>query len=107
MPIVTFVLPDGRQRKVEAREGQSVMETAVANGVEGIVAECGGSMACATCHVFVDDETFARLGPPQGDEDGMLDFAAADRAATSRLSCQIAVSDALDGAAFTVPATQV
>lgn len=103
---LTFVSPDGTRTVVDATSGQSVMEAATSNGIDGIVAECGGSMACATCHVFVDATTAARLDGPAADEDDMLDFAATDRRPTSRLSCQIMVGDTLDGAEFTLPEEQ-
>ncbi len=107
MTQLNFVLPDGSQRRIDAVDGRSVMETAIANDIGGIVAECNGSMACATCHIFVDDATAARLGPPSHDEDEMLDFAATERRETSRLCCQIEVGKTIEGATFTVPEAQV
>ena len=104
---LTFVLPDGTRTIVEAETGRSIMEVAIAHNLPGIVAECGGSKACATCHVFLDDATAEKAGPPAPDEDDMLDFAAVPRSATSRLSCQVQVVEALDGAVITIPETQV
>jgi len=107
MPIVIFELPDGTQRKVTAVPGTVLMQAAVSNGVDGIVAECGGNASCATCHVYVDDRHADLVGPPNEVEDEMLDFTAAERRPTSRLSCQIQFSDALDGLIVHVPEEQV
>lgn len=107
MTQITFVHPDGTRTEVTAVSGRSIMETANAHDIPGIVAECGGSMACATCHVFLDEITAGTAGPPAELEDDMLDFAAVPRGPTSRLSCQITVTDALDGAVITIPETQV
>src|SRR6476659_3676130 len=93
MPTVHFTDAGGAVRDVQGNPGDSVMETAVRNGVPGIVAECGGSLSCATCHVFVDDTDFAALPPMEDMEDEMLYVAAVDRGPTSRLSCQIKVVD--------------
>jgi 2Fe-2S ferredoxin len=97
MPQVTYILPDGTQTTLEARDGDSVMETAVKNGVRGIVAECGGACSCATCHVFVADEFADLVGGPGDLEDDMLDGAACERRGNSRLSCQIKMCADLDG----------
>ncbi len=97
MPHVTYISPDGTETTLEARVGDSVMETAVKNGVKGIVAECGGSCACATCHVYVDAafiDKFDEMGPL---EDDMLDGTAAERLPVSRLSCQLKMREDLDG----------
>ncbi|MEU5339703.1 MULTISPECIES: 2Fe-2S iron-sulfur cluster-binding protein [unclassified Streptomyces] len=107
MPIVIFELPDGTQRKVTAAPGTVLMQAAVSNAVEGIVAECGGNAACATCHVYVDGRHSELTGPPNDVEDEMLDFTAAERRPTSRLSCQIQISEALDGLVVHVPEEQV
>ncbi|MDM0046582.1 2Fe-2S iron-sulfur cluster-binding protein [Variovorax dokdonensis] len=107
MPTIHYILKDGSTRSVEARNGASLMETAVHNNVRGIDAECGGSCACATCHVYVNDEFLSRLAPPDDMEDEMLDATASERMPNSRLSCQITVSDALDGLTVRVPETQV
>ncbi|WNM31840.1 2Fe-2S iron-sulfur cluster-binding protein [Streptomyces sp. Li-HN-5-11] len=107
MPTVIFQLPDGTERKVTAESGTALMQAAVSNGVEGIVAECGGNASCATCHVYVADAQCELVGPPNDVEDEMLDFTAAERRPTSRLSCQIQLSDALDGLVVHVPEEQV
>ena len=107
MPRVTYVAASGAAIVVDAAAGDSVMQVAVANGVDGIVAECGGSASCATCHVYVDD-AFLPLLPEIGEIEGeMLDFAASARRDNSRLGCQIVVTDALDGLVVTLPETQV
>ena len=107
MPIVIFQSPGGPQRKVDAAAGASLMRAAVSHHVDGIVAECGGNAACATCHVYVDAQHLGRVGPPNDVEDEMLDFTAAERRPTSRLSCQIEVTGALDGLVVDVPEEQV
>ncbi|MEU7721298.1 2Fe-2S iron-sulfur cluster-binding protein [Streptomyces tibetensis] len=107
MPTVIFQLPDGSERKVTAAPGTVLMQAAVSHGVDGIVAECGGNASCATCHVYVDDRHTELVGPPNDVEDEMLDFTAAERRPTSRLSCQIQLSDALDGLLVHVPEEQV
>jgi 2Fe-2S ferredoxin len=83
------------------------MDLAVKNGVKGIVAECGGSCSCATCHVYVDEAFLGKVGEAGPLEDDMLDGTASERKATSRLSCQIKMSDALDGLTVTIAPEQV
>jgi len=102
---ITFESPDGRTHEVAARPGASLMEAAIMNNVPGIEAECGGSCICATCHVYCDQ--FAELvGAPGEDEDAMLELAAAERRAASRLSCQIKVTPELAGAFILIPSHQ-
>ncbi|KGJ72417.1 ferredoxin [Cryobacterium roopkundense] len=92
MPSVTYISATGRETAVAGFAGDSVMETAVRNGVPGIVAECGGSLSCATCHVFV---CAGSVFPAMEDlEDDMLDGTAIDREENSRLSCQLKLGDA-------------
>lgn len=107
MTRLCFRLPDGSERTIEAAPGASVMRAALDAGVPGIVAECGGAVACGTCHVHVDAATLARLPVPESNEEAMLDFTAEPRAPDGRLSCQLVVSEALEGAVFTVPQTQL
>ena len=102
---ITYQDQDGTSREVEAEEGSTVMETAIRNDVPGIVAECGGACACATCHVYVDEEWAAVVGPPSPMEEDMLDFAS-DVRPTSRLSCQIRVRPELDGLVVQTPKRQ-
>lgn len=106
MPAVTYVHPDGTTTTVDAAPGASVMETAIAAGVDGIVAECGGNMMCATCHVYADEAWSDRLAPRDPVEEELLDETAEPRAETSRLSCQIVLDDALDGLVVRLPETQ-
>lgn len=103
---ITFIDFEGSARVVEATIGASVMETAVRSGVPGIVAECGGSLSCATCHVFVDEAEFGELPDMAEMEDEMLYGTAIDREDTSRLCCQIKVTDGMD-LHVTTPETQV
>lgn len=108
MPNVIFIQPDGERREVSALKGASAMSAAMQAGVRGIVAECGGACACATCHVYVDEASLALLPAPGALEDELLDAVAADRLPNSRLSCQIAVTPELDGLlVLHIPPTQV
>jgi ferredoxin, 2Fe-2S len=105
MPKITYIEHDGTERTVDAEVGATVMETAIRNSVPGIVAECGGACSCATCHVHVDEAWSSKVGPPSPMEEDMLDFAF-DVQPTSRLSCQIKVSDELDGLVVRTPQQQ-
>ena len=105
MPRIVFIEPDGVRRAAEAQVGATVMETARRLGVRGIVAQCGGACACATCHVYVATAWMAKLPPPEDMEEGMLESAWEPRP-NSRLSCQIHVTAALDGLEVTVPERQ-
>lgn len=106
MTRITYVEPDGAQRTVEVTEGWSLMQAAIANGVNGIVGECGGSCACATCHCYVDPARQADLPPPQDTELAMLDNVVAERRPNSRLACQLKAGPALEGLVLTLPETQ-
>lgn len=105
MPTIHFISPDGTDRAIEAAVGSTVMENAVKNAVPGIEAECGGACACATCHVYVADDWTEVVGSPEPMEEDMLDFAF-DVRPTSRLSCQIKVTPALDGLVVHIPERQ-
>ena len=105
MTRVIFVRPGGERVEVEAQEGMSLMEVAVANGVPEIVAECGGACACGTCHCFVAGEWVDRLPPKEDMEAAMLDCVI-DPRPQSRLSCQIRISDEIDGLVVEVPESQ-
>ncbi|KAA0921147.1 2Fe-2S iron-sulfur cluster-binding protein [Aquicoccus porphyridii] len=100
---VTWKLPDGGEKTAQVENGTSMMQAAVDNNVPGIIGECGGTLSCATCHVYVDDAWADQTGGADDFEDAMLDVAEAERRATSRLSCQIEADDALDGLVLIVP----
>ena len=106
MPDITFILADGSEHGLEAPEGVSVMAAATGAGVPGIVAECGGAARCATCHVYVDEAWAATLPAPGADELALLECTAAERQPTSRLSCQIRLTAALQGLVLRVPDRQ-
>jgi 2Fe-2S ferredoxin len=103
---VHLIEPDGRRRSVTGRSGQSLMKAATSAGVDGIAADCGGCMTCATCHVFVDPAWVDRLPAASADEEAMLETTAVARRPTSRLSCQIVLDDSLDGLVAGLPETQ-
>jgi 2Fe-2S ferredoxin len=105
MAKITFIQPDNSSQTVEAEVGLTVMEVAKKNLVSGIEAECGGACACATCHVYVEPEWREAAGGPNEMEEDMLDFAF-DVREESRLSCQIQVTQALDGLRVRVPEKQ-
>jgi len=105
MPKITYIDFGGTARDVEATVGATVMETAIQNNVPGIEAECGGACSCSTCHVYVDPAWKEATGEPGPMEEDMLDFAF-DVRPTSRLSCQIQVTEALDGLTVSTPERQ-
>jgi 2Fe-2S ferredoxin len=105
MPKVTFIAHDGKRFEVEAQAGLSLMRAAVDNDVPGIDGDCGGQCACATCHVFVDPAWAERTGQRTQQENDMLNFAAELRE-TSRLACQVQVTDELDGLVVAMPEGQ-
>ncbi|NYZ17485.1 2Fe-2S iron-sulfur cluster binding domain-containing protein [Azospirillum sp. RWY-5-1] len=106
MAKVTFIEHDGAELVVDIPTGWTVMQGAVQNGVAGIEGECGGSCACATCHCYVDEAFLDGLPAPGETEDEMLGCTASERRANSRLSCQIRVTDALDGLVVRLPEAQ-
>lgn len=107
MPKITFVGADGTKHEVVAESGISVRDAAVHNDVPGIDGDCGGECACATCHVYVSPDWFAKTGAiePESMEESLLDFAE-DLRETSRLSCQIPLTDDLDGLVLEIPLGQ-
>lgn len=108
MPKITFKLKDGSEKVVEAANGLSVMEVALKNNIEQIEGACGGSLACATCHLYIHPDWWDKClpdGEKSEDEEDMLDLGF-DLRKTSRLSCQIMVSDELDGLVVAVPGTK-
>jgi len=107
MPQITYVLADGARRAIEVPTGANVMRTAIEHDVPGIVAECGGAAACATCHVWVEPEFLAKLPLMTEIEDEMLESTAAERRRESRLSCQLVMRPGLDTLVVRVPPEQV
>jgi len=105
MAKITYIDAGGVARTVDGDIGSTVMETAIKNGVPGIEAECGGACACSTCHVYVDEAWREKTGEPSPMEEDMLDFAF-DVKPNLRLSCQIKVTEALDGLVVTTPERQ-
>ena len=105
MAKITFIDTAGTARTVEGEVGSTVMETAIKNVVPGIEAECGGACACSTCHVYIDDAWREKVGEPSLMEEDMLDFAYEVKP-SSRLSCQIKVSEELDGLVVKTPERQ-
>jgi len=105
MPKIIFIDYQGNQSEVEANVGNSLMEAAVDNDVAGIDADCGGACACATCHVYIDDQWMDKVGKPDDLETDMLDVAEGVQE-NSRLTCQIEISDELDGLVVTTPESQ-
>jgi len=107
MPTITFIHSDHRTRQIDAAVGESVMQAATRNGIDEIVAECGGNAMCATCHVYVDEGWADRLDAVSDNEDALLDGVAAERLPTSRLSCQIEIRQDFDGLVLRLPDHQV
>ncbi len=105
MPKITYINESG-SHDVEVDVGSSVMEGAVSNGIDGIVAECGGSCSCATCHVYVDSQWLSTVGKPNELEEEMLECTESERLANSRLSCQIRVTEDMDGLIVKTPPAQ-
>lgn len=106
MPKVTYMSPAGASHEVDVPVGTTVMQGAVKNGIDGIVAECGGVCMCSTCHVFVEESFLDKLPPAQDTEEAVLEIAAEERQPNSRLSCQIKMTDALDGLIVHLPKRQ-
>ncbi len=102
---ILFIEHDGSEHPVEVATGASVMQAAVSNGVPGIDADCGGSCSCATCHVYIKEEWLAKVGEVNPTEEAMLSLST-DRKENSRLSCQIQVTEKLDGLVVTTPEFQ-
>ena len=105
MPKITYIENSGSSHTIEVSSGLSVMEGAVQNDIPGIDADCGGGMACATCHVYVNEEWFDKLPAKEDGEEDMLDMAFEPKQ-NSRLSCQLIVSDELDGLVVNIPSKQ-
>ena len=105
MPKITYMEHNGKSHTLEVANGLTVMEGAVQNNIPGIDADCGGSCACATCHVYVDEKSFNKLPNKENAEEDMLDMAFEPKS-LSRLSCQLTVSDVLDGLVVKMPSKQ-
>ncbi len=105
MPKITYRDFQGNAKTIEVENGLSVMEGAIQNDIPGIDADCGGSMACATCHVYVNDKWFSKISKAEDAENDMIDMAFEPKK-NSRLSCQIIVSDELDGLEVSTPKKQ-
>ena len=105
MAKITYVENNGNTHTVEVAEGLTVMEGAIQNNIPGIDGDCGGGMACATCHVYVNDDWFDKITPKEDGEEDMLDMAFEPKK-NSRLSCQIIISDELDGLTVSIPSKQ-
>lgn len=103
---IIFVSPDGARRTVDAAPGTSVMQAALAQGVDEIYADCGGAAMCATCHIYVDESYLDRLSPMADDENDMLDATSSERRKNSRLSCQVKMTESLDGIVVHLPESQ-
>jgi ferredoxin, 2Fe-2S len=106
MPRIHYVAADGSVSELVADSGTSIMQAALMKGLPGINADCGGACQCATCHVYVDEAWATKLPPMDDMEDAMLDSAAEPRQSSSRLSCCLPMSDALDGIVVRLPAKQ-
>ena len=106
MPKITYIEHTGKSHELEVANGLSLMEGAVQNNIPGIDADCGGSMACATCHVYVDEEWMQKLPQKDDGEEDMLDMAFEPKK-NSRLSCQLMVSEQIDGLIVNLPEKQV
>ena len=106
MPKITYITHDNQNYTIDVQNGLTVMEGAVQNDIPGIDADCGGGMACATCHVYVKDEWFDKINKKNEGEDDMLDQAFEPKK-NSRLSCQITVSDEIDGLVVDLPSKQI
>ena len=105
MPTIRFIEHSGREHAVDAKTGQSVMQAAVDNMVPGIIADCGGTCSCATCQAYIDEPWLSKLPAMEEGEDGMLD-GSSHRKENSRLSCQIVVTEELDGLVVRLPISQ-
>ena len=105
MPKINYITSDAKVHEIEVKNGLTVMEGAVQNDIPGIDADCGGGMACATCHVYVKEDWFNKIPKKEDGEEDMLDMAFEPKT-NSRLSCQIVVSDEIDGLEVSIPSKQ-
>ena len=105
MALITYIEHDGTEHKIQVEIGSSVMQGAIDNGIEGIVAECGGACSCATCHCYVDESWIEKTGTAEDMEEAMIECVS-EAKATSRLGCQIEVTEDLDGLVVHLPESQ-
>ena len=105
MPKIVFIEANGREHVVDAKSGETVMQAATGNMVPGILADCGGSCTCATCHAYIDERWMAKVPAADADEQSMLE-GALDVFPNSRLTCQVKITEELEGAIFRLPASQ-
>lgn len=105
MAKITYISHDGNDKEVDVDSGSTLMIAAIDNGIDGIVAECGGACSCATCHIYIDDAWIDKVPPASSTETDMLDCVLEPKA-NSRLSCQITVDDSLDGLIVRLPESQ-
>ena len=105
MPKITYITHDNQNYTIDVQNGLTVMEGAIQNNITGIDADCGGGMACATCHVYVKEEWFDKLSKKEDGEEDMLDMAFEPKK-NSRLSCQLVVTDEIDGLIVNIPSKQ-
>lgn len=106
MPKIVFIELDGNRKEVTAASGTPLMNIAIENDINGILGECGGNAACATCHVYVDEHYLGLLPAPEPAEEQMLEATSSERLPNSRLSCQIHLTEKLEGIVVTCPLTQ-
>jgi 2Fe-2S ferredoxin len=106
VPKVIYVHPDATREELDVDVGTSVMQAAIAHDIDGIVAECGGNMMCATCHVYVDSDYLAHTPEMKPEEDEMLEFTVCPRESNSRLSCQLVMNPGMDGIVVCLPDEQ-
>ena len=106
MAVVRYIAHDGNEHELNVVPGSTVQQAAVDNGIDGIAAECGGGCSCATCHVYVDEAWIDKLPPPDSMEESMIGFVAAESRDNSRLSCQLTVTEGLDGLIVRMPDVQ-
>lgn len=107
MPLIIFTLANGGQYDAEAQAGQTLLQAAEQNGIDGLLAECGGSATCGTCHCYIDPAQWGLLPEPEPAEVEMLGYVADERRATSRLACQVRLTPALEGLRIELPARQI
>lgn len=105
MVTIKFIQPDGAEKEVEVEVGTNLMTAALENGIDGIQGDCGGACSCATCHCYIDDANFAKLPAVDDIEASMIEFANEPQE-TSRLGCQVQVTDELEGMVIRMPSSQ-